>query len=259
LGNIAQNFDDVYRTGYVDLDSGFYRSLTANVVRSPREARQILLKAVGSGEVERMKIVQALRSLSRKFDDKLEVELAKAAVAKEPVAVMDGKPILSRSQEPEDTLSIEIDEFVLASPSQMIENINGEWRLQLLADKKGDGVKFFNKKNTLSWQQVDTELMQFSSVGRTGFISVEESGGLEFEAEKRVLRRSDVETSSGMLGTLFPNVGASSSLVPQQIITVDSVLLITRCVPNKRRSAEEVKDYFAVWRRVEPGTYATTK
>eukprot|EP00957_Ditylum_brightwellii_P043975 3337672-Ditylum_brightwellii.AAC.1 len=66
LANIAQNFDKVYNTAYVDLDSrgSLYRQLTESVVRSNREARQILIKAVDSGEVDRLKIVQALRSMS---------------------------------------------------------------------------------------------------------------------------------------------------------------------------------------------------
>ncbi len=40
LANIAENFDDVYQTAYIDLDNGFYRRLTQSVVRSNREARQ---------------------------------------------------------------------------------------------------------------------------------------------------------------------------------------------------------------------------
>lgn len=68
LANIAQNFDNVYQTAYVDLDNGYYKRLTESIVRSNREARQILLKATGKGEVGRMKVVQALRSLSRQFD-----------------------------------------------------------------------------------------------------------------------------------------------------------------------------------------------
>ena len=47
LDTIASNFDDVYNTAYIDLEGGFYKKLTESVVRSNREARQILLKATG--------------------------------------------------------------------------------------------------------------------------------------------------------------------------------------------------------------------
>lgn len=253
LANFADNFDDVYRTGYVDIDSGYYRKLSENVVRSNREARQILLRATESGEVNRLKIVQALRSLSRHFDDVLEKEIENAAHLKEPVAMIDGKPILVKKKTQE-ALIVGVDDFVLASPSQMIDNLNGEWRLQLLADKKGDGVKFFN--SAVVWQKMDTGGMSFSSAGLTGFITVEESGRLEFQEDQRILQRCKVETSSGLLSGLFPNIGATSSDVPQQIVTVDSVLLITRCVSGKRRASNEIKEHFAVWRKVNPGTFS---
>ena len=253
LANFADNFDDVYRTGYVDIDSGYYRKLSENVVRSNREARQILLRATESGEVNRLKIVQALRSLSRHFDDVLEKEIENAAHLKEPVAMIDGKPILVKKKTQE-ALIVGVDDFVLASPSQMIDNLNGEWRLQLLADKKGDGVKFFN--SAVVWQKMDTGGMSFSSAGLTGFITVEESGRLEFQEDQRILQRCKVETSSGLLSGLFPNIGATSSDVPQQIVTVDSVLLITRCVSGKRRTSNEIKEHFAVWRKVNPGTFS---
>ena len=253
LANFADNFDDVYRTGYVDIDSGYYRKLSENVVRSNREARQILLRATESGEVNRLKIVQALRSLSRHFDDVLEKEIENAAHLKEPVAMIDGKPILVKKKTQE-ALIVGVDDFVLASPSQMIDNLNGEWRLQLLADKKGDGVKFFN--SAVVWQKMDTGGMSFSSAGLTGFITVEESGRLEFQEDQRILQRCKVETSSGLLSGLFPNIGATSSDVPQQVVTVDSVLLITRCVSGKRRASNEIKEHFAVWRKVNPGTFS---
>jgi len=46
--------------------------------------------------------------------------------------------------------------------------------------------------------------------------------------------------------------------VPQQILSVDSVLLVTRAIV-KAQAADNVKDYFSVWRRVEPGTYARSE
>lgn len=253
LANFADNFDDVYRTGYVDIDSGFYRKLSENVVRSNREARQILLRATVSGEVNRLKVVQALRSLSRHFDEALEKEIESAAPIKEPVAVIDGKPILIQKKT-QDLKSVGVDDFVLASASQMVENLNGEWRLQLLADKKGDGVKYFD--SNLAWQNLDTKRMVFSSASPAGFMSIIDSGILEFKEERRILVRGNVESSSSLLSGLFPNIGATSSVVAQQIVIVDSVLLVTRCVPGKRRLKDEIKEFFAVWRKVNPGTYS---
>jgi hypothetical protein len=62
MDNFLSNFDDVYNTAYVDTSSREYKRLTENVVRSVREARQILLKATNTGLVERTKVIQALRS-----------------------------------------------------------------------------------------------------------------------------------------------------------------------------------------------------
>ena len=41
---------------------------------------------------------------------------------------------------------------------------------------------------------------------------------------------------------------------PQQVMTVDSALLVTRAIVQAQ-AADNVKDYYSVWRRVEPGTY----
>ena len=250
MDNFAANFDDVYNTAYVDTSSRKYKQLTENVVRSVREARQILLKATDVGIVERTKIIQALRSVARRFDDALQDEKKADYEARQPVAMIDGEAIVSKTKD-----DIGVVDFKLASSDQMIENLNGEWRLQLIADKTGDGVRYYN--STLSWQQVDTEDMQFTSLGPVGFLTLSEKGGLDFENEKRILRRSGVESSGsgGMLaGLLGPKGGATSSIVPQQIMTVDSILLVTRCAEVPRWQDED-KDHFAVWRKVEPGTY----
>jgi hypothetical protein len=45
MDNFLSNFDDVYNTAYIDTSSREYKRLTENVVRSVREARQILLKS----------------------------------------------------------------------------------------------------------------------------------------------------------------------------------------------------------------------
>lgn len=259
LDRFTENFDDVYQTAYVDLQGNFYKRLTESVVRSAREARQVLLRATGAGEVERSRIVQALRSLSRNFDDALQKEIEKYTV-KEPVAVMDGKPILTKPliEEEEEATLTTMDGFTLMEPSKMKDRLNGEWRLQLLADKRGDGVKFFN--NTVSSQRVDIDSMTFSATVPSGFVTVRQKGKIVFNDKRRVLRRQSVEVSGG--GVLAGILGTTSSgapgavRMPQQIMTVDSVLLVTRGLPSKRlkNNNEADKDYFAVWRRVGDGS-----
>lgn len=251
--DIASNFDDRYNTAYVDLDNGFYKQLTKSVVRSCREARQIILKATGAGDVGRMRIVQALRALSRGFDDSLQAEIENTAL-REPVAMIDGKPlVIKRTPKEENPLVQDPDEFMLLPACQMVENLDGEWRLQLLADKKGDGVKFFNSTNT--WQRIDTANMKFDSKTPSGFVSIEQNGSIEFNEKRRILRRSSVEIVQGsVFANLFgTTTGAQGAVnLPQQIISVDSVLMITRGVPSRRGNARnnEEKDYFAVWRKL---------
>lgn len=251
MDNFLSNFDDVYNTAYIDTSSREYKRLTENVVRSVREARQILLKATDVGIVERTKVIQALRSVARRFDEAIRDEKKAAEAASQPVAMIDGVAIVSKKKD--DTGSVD---FNLATPEQMIENLDGEWRLQLIADRTGDGVRYYN--TTLSWQSLDTKAMEFTSEGVVGFLSISEKGGLEFEKPKRILRRTGIESFGGggmLAGLLGPKGGASSNKVAQQIMTVDSVLMVTRCgeVP---RWQDEDKDHFAVWRRVDPGTYS---
>ena len=251
MDNFLSNFDDVYNTAYIDTSSREYKRLTENVVRSVREARQILLKATDVGIVERTKVIQALRSVARRFDEAIRDEKKAAEAASQPVAMIDGVAIVSKKKD--ETGSVD---FNLATPEQMIENLHGEWRLQLIADRTGDGVRYYN--TTLSWQFLDTKTMEFTSQGVVGFLSISEKGGLEFEKPKRILRRTGVESFGGggmLAGLLGPKGGASSNKVAQQIMTVDSVLMVTRCgeVP---RWQDEDKDHFAVWRRVDPGTYS---
>ena len=265
LANIAQNFDDVYNTAYVDLDKGIYRSLTENVVRSNREARQVLLQARGAGEVQRLRVVQALRSISRHFDDALEEEIKNNMPAPEPVAIMNGKPILvepARQKKDElQNMMGGMDEFLLASADQMLINLNGVWELQLLADKRGDGVKYFN--TSLSWQSFDTGSMSFTSSGSAGFLTVDQSGGIEFEEERRILKRTDLSVSGGIFSG-FLNKGsggvAGAISAPHQIVSVDSILLITRMAPTEKIKsyADSTKEYFAVWRKAEPGSLAAS-
>jgi hypothetical protein len=188
--------------------------------------------------------------VSRQFDDALREEKKAEEEALQPVIMIDGQPIVAppKKEEARDSL-----DFRLLSPDQMVERLNGEWRLQLIADRTGDGVRFYN--STLSWQQVDTEGMKFASQGTVSFLTVSESGGLEFESQKRTLRRSSVESSGLFSSLLGPKAGATSSSIPQQIMTIDSILMVTRCADVPKWQDED-KDHFAVWRRVEPGTYS---
>jgi len=276
FNDITKNFDKVYNTAYIDLDKGgqYYRMLTENVVRSTREARQILLRATNKGEVERMKVVQALRSISRHFDDALIAEKEEEEAQNVPVDYA-GKPIVvsrtpRRSAQGELATAIGMDGFILSSPSQTLENLDGEWRLQLMADRKGDGVDFFN--STLFWQVIDASEMAYRSGESRGRLqgSSLRSGGLIFDAKERVLTREGASSSGrgaggGMMGGGLFSVllgggggGGEMTRMPQQILSVDSVLLVARAIV-KAQAADNVKGYFSVWRRVEPGTYSRSE
>ena len=258
FNDISKNFDKVYNTAYIDLDKGsqYYRMLTENVVRSTREARQILLKAVNSGEVNRLKIVQALRSISRHFDEALTVEKEQEARKNVPLDYA-GRPIItarsSSSTASAFSAALGMDGYVLLDGIQTLENLDGEWRLQLMADKKGEGVDFFN--STLMWQTLDTSQMDYTA-------SNSQSGVLQFEKEDRLLIREGATTGGGGGGGLFSalfsggksGVARQMTNVPQQVISVDPALLVTRAVV-KHQAADNVKDYYSVWRRVETGTF----
>jgi hypothetical protein len=251
LENFASNFDDVYQTAYVDLQGSFFKKLTQSVVRTTREARQIILRATNSGEVDRTRIIQALRALSRYFDEALQKEIERNTVD-EPVAIMNGQPIIANK--PPEEVESNPDGFKLMDPAQMVDRLNGEWRLQLLANKRGDGVKFFN--STLSSQKMNTKSMTFSAVVPLGFVSIEQSGKIAFNEKRRILRRQSVEVlGGGVLAAIFKGTttGAPAAVrLPQQVVTVDSVIMVTRGVPSMRvKSNDAEKDYFAVWRKVE--------
>lgn len=265
LANFANNFDDKYETAYVDLDKkgGFYKRLTENVVRSNREARQVLMRARGSGEVDRLRVVQALRSVARKFDEAMTIENTQRAEAKEeeeePVAIMNGVPIRKSKRKSNERVSM--DKFNLASPDDMVANLDGEWRLQLMADKKGDTVNYFN--STLSWQRVDSSERKFKAICPAGFLTCGQEGTFDFDRVNRVISR-DVTSSSGapsFLSTAFLGKGSSRTgapaavLAPQQILSIDSSLCISRLYGLKVSSIDNVKDFYCVWRRVEIGTY----
>merc|ERR1719251_112967 len=169
---------------------------------------------------------------------------------------MNGKPIIRI--EKEESLSDSIDTYNLPNIDEMKEIIDGEWRLQLMADKKGDGVNYFNK--TLSWQYFDTTDMSFKSSGPAGFLTLSQNGAFNF-GDNRTISRIDVkgEGSAALFTDLLGKSGAvTATNSEQQIISVDSELLITRVVVKKKvPTIDNVKDYFSVWRRVKSGTYSS--
>lgn len=252
LKDIAKNFDDIYNTAYIDLDKGYYKQLTQSVVRSYREARQTLLQATGKDEVGRLKVVQALRSMARYFDDALESEI-EAKVQAEPTAYLDGKPLLVQTVKKTNEV-LSLDEFVLASSEQMMKNLQGKWRLQLLADKQGDGVSYFN--TTTAIQEFSVADMSFSASGPSGLVKATSCGDIDMQDEKRILVRSNIQSSGGSTGffSIFSG-GKNSGFVgavsrQQQIMSVDSVLLITKSPPGSRKGKDAEKEHFGVWRKI---------
>lgn len=267
----SQNFDRVYNTAYIDLDKGsqYYRMLTENAVRSTREARQVLLRAVSAAEVNRMKVVQALRSISRSFD---EAVLAERKIIEEELNIpvdYTGRPIVSTVRRSTATTTQEdlataigMDGYVLSKPSEITDKLDGEWKLQLMADKRGDRVEYFN--TTLFWQRIDTSTMRYIG-GMKGFSrSTTQTGLLEFDESGRILSRDGVSSPNipGMGGnnllSMFLGSGSNAGemiKVPQQVLLIDSVLLVTRAIV-KFQAADNVKDYYSVWRRVDSGTYS---
>jgi hypothetical protein len=133
-------------------------------------------------------------------------------------------------------------------------------------------VDFFN--TTLIWQRIDTascDNMAYIS-GSKGIRASSQSGTLNFNNEERILCRDGMSSTSGvvvggggggggLLSMLFGGAGGSAAAmagqmikVPQQVLSVDSALLITRAIV-KVNAIDNVKDYYSVWRRVESGTY----
>ena len=257
LDDFASNFDDVYQTAYVDLDNNYYKKLTESVVRSTREARQILIQAQGKGVVSRTRIVQALRCLSRQFDNLLQTEIDSSTTL-EATAYLNGKPIDRGAPESRYGSQIgSLGDFTLLSANEMIQNIDGEWQLQLLADKSGDGVSFFN--TSIAIQKFSTDEMSFSASGPSGLGKENCSGRIAMDASKRVLSKEDVDTSNSGVGGILSmitggkNSGFSAAVSKkQQIVSVDSLLLITRCARGSNKSRDLDKEYFGVWRRVIP-------
>ena len=245
LDNFARNFDDVYETAYIDMNNNYYKQLTEAVVRTSREARQILIRAStaqrdGGENISRLRIVQALRSLSRYFDDALQEEIESMKPLPEPVAVMDGKPIMQQERRRQllssdyrtTTTSRQFDEYVLMDPVQTIENLNGEWQLHFITDKRGDGVKFFNNNTSLVWQKLITgesndSNMQFSSYCSQGILTVEPNGQLDFNNKRRILRRRSIEmTGAGSMITNLFGLNSISKTGPVGAICTERQIIV---------------------------------
>jgi hypothetical protein len=194
--------------------------------------------------------------LNRDFDSALRNEKANAnrnIEERDFVPLINGAPIMVRQQERQDDTGDDafspdaMDTYRLGTPDQMLKNINGEWKLLLVADKSGDGVKFFN--STTAWQKIDTRTMEYAyDIPAAPWMTSKRTGLLTFESQSRTMERKVP------LSYFFPLPSAASPAV--QIISVDSELCITRLAGEKMLDTSNVKDYFAVWRRVEPGTYA---
>ena len=67
----------------------------------------------------------------------------------------------------------------------------------------------------------------------------------------------------GLWNHIFSDIFGASKLgavgavrAERQTMVVDSLMLVTRGVPKKRNNRDDEKDYFVVWRRVEPGTFS---
>jgi hypothetical protein len=200
------------------------------------------------------------RSMSRHFDDAIEKEIEKRR-QQEPTAYINGKPLMLsvRTDEESESAAAAIDQFVLASPEQMMENLNGSWMLQLLADKTGDGVSFFNTTSAVQEIRIlsDTQ-MSFRAEGPSGLAKVLCKGKLEMDGRRRVISRSDVTTEAAagsMLGLFGSNKNAgflAAVSKSQQVICVDSTLLITKAPFGSRKdsSSDPDKEYFGVWRKL---------
>lgn len=194
--------------------------------------------------------------MSRHFDDAIEKEIEKRK-QQEPTAYINGIPLLTIRPEEKDN-GPSVDQFVLASPEQMIENLSGSWMLQLLADKTGDGVSFFNTTSAVQEIRILSEgKMTFRAEGPSGFAKVLCKGTLEMDGRRRVVNRSEVTTEAAagsMLGMFGSNKNAgflAAVSKPQQVICVDSTLLITKAPFGSRKDSrtDPDKEYFAVWRK----------
>ena len=66
--------------------------------------------------------------------------------------------------------------------------------------------------------------------------------------------------TGGMLSGFFSKGGGAAGAIgiAVQVVSVDSILLITRIAPSKKfKSDDSKKEYFAVWRKAEPGTFSS--
>merc|ERR1712032_810347 len=129
--------------------------------------------------------------------------------------------------------AIGIDGFILGKPMETLNNLNGEWGLQLLADKRGEGADFFNSTNI--WQVIDSSGMTYTT---SGFRPPSQSGELVFDQTERVLTRQNTSANVGMDGVGFLSRifggssagGAEMLSTPQQVLSVDPALLIARAI-----------------------------
>jgi len=202
-----------------------------------------------------------LRAYSRKFDEALNEEVQMNIVKDEPVAMLNGVPIVSEEERRRKPAG-GIEGFIIGTSELMRENLVGEWRLQLLADRKGDKVSFFD--NIVSWQSISLDknnddvnedegssdsVLVYKLSMPAALFTLSQRGRINFDDGQRVIRRVSVTTDSFCVGNSPASIATNAE---QQIIAVDSELLITRLASKGNNR----KDYFSVWRRVEPGSYS---
>ena len=102
-----------------------------------------------------------------------------------------------RSTQEKLAAAIGMDGFILLNISQTLTNLEGEWRFQLMVDRKGDGVDFFN--STLIWQAIDSSEMAHNS-GSKGLCSLSQSVNLRFDKKECIVSQRGISSSTGMGG-----------------------------------------------------------
>merc|ERR1712241_1641506 len=96
-----------------------------------------------------------------------------------------------------------MDTLNLGDYDQILEILNGEWKLQLMADSKGDNVNFYEKKkkeaeksSSVSWQYFDINAMKYEASCPTtgGLLTITQSGIFDIDKILRVVSRKDVKS-----------------------------------------------------------------
>lgn len=230
---------------------------------SYQEARKVLFEATKEFVHKEAKVHNALAYISADFSRAMTWERERtksnnrANIKREKpevVAMMDGEPLYDEPL-PKAKVAPEpvAGGFELVSEEHMKENLSGEWFLQLIADKVQYKRMTYYKKS-VSRQTISTETMNFTSFAPKGVLNVAQTGNIEFQAEDRILKRTNVDSSLGVFSGILSNGGPLGAIsTPHYVLAVDSDLLITRMVVVEEKinalELKNQKDYYAVWRR----------